>query len=103
MYFLLYNVKKGDEPVQRIPDKNKEIIWRIVDDEAVLLDPQQGKYYGLNPVGCSFWEKVDGVKSTAEIINLLLQEYRVERDVLAKDIEELICALESKSLLKFIS
>ena len=84
-----------------IPQKNSDIIWRNIIGEAVLLNPLDGSYFGLNIVGCSFWEKVDGEKTIEEIIDLLLQEYKVERDVLVSDIEEFVKSLENKGLISF--
>lgn len=85
----------------KIPVRNNNIIWREVKGEAVLLNPQEGRYFGLTKVACSFWDKVDGERTTGEIIDLLLKEYEVEKDVLTKDINELIDSLESGKLLSF--
>lgn len=87
--------------MRKIPVRNNNIIWREVKGEAVLLDPQEGRYFGLTKVACSFWDKVDGERTTGEIIDLLLKEYEVEKDVLTKDINELIDSLESGKLLSF--
>lgn len=87
--------------MRKIPVRNNNIIWREVKGEAVLLDPQEGRYFGLTKVACSFWDKVDGERTTGEIIDLLLEEYEVEKDVLTKDINELIDSLESGKLLSF--
>ena len=81
--------------------KNNNFIWRNIQGEAVLLNPADGKYYGLNAVGCSFWEKVDGERNEEDIINLLLEEFDVERGVLAQDINELVNDMESKEILLF--
>ncbi len=83
------------------PKKNSDIIWRNIKGEAVLLNLVDGSYFGLNTVGRSFWEKVDGEKTTEEIINLLLQEYKVERDVLVRDIEEFVGNLKDNGLISF--
>lgn len=85
--------------MKMIPKKNSDIIWRSIKGEAVLLNPVDGSYFGLNTVGSSFWEEVDGEKTMEEIINLLLQEYKVERDVLALDIEEFVDSLEDLGII----
>lgn len=84
-----------------IPMKNRDIIWRNMKGEAVLLNPADGSYFGLNSVGCSFWEKVDGQRTIEEIIDLLLMEYMVERDVLVRDIKEFVASVENKGLISF--
>lgn len=85
---------------KKIPKKNPDIIWKNVRGETVLLNPESGKYYGLNKVGCAFWEKVDGKKSVSEIADLLLDEFSVEKDRLLKDLEDLLTTLTENNLIK---
>ncbi|MGI6467583.1 MAG: PqqD family protein [Syntrophomonadaceae bacterium] len=83
----------------RVLIKNQDVIWREVDGETVLLNPVTGRYFGLNKVACSFWNKVDGKTTIDEIIDQMLEEYEVEREVLARDIEELVNTLTRFELL----
>lgn len=85
--------------VDLIPARNQELIWRNLDGEAVLLDPGNGKYFGMNEAGCSFWEKIDGKTTLADIIDLLLEEYKVERETLENDITELAVLLEKNDII----
>ena len=87
--------------MQKFPVRNKEIVWRNLEGEAVLLNPNSGKYYGLNEVGCSFWEKVDGNTSLETIIKQLLEEYDVERKTLEQDIDELATGLDNRKIISF--
>lgn len=87
--------------IKRIPVKNPEIVWRELEGEGVLLNPANGKYFGLNAVGLSMWEKVDGVRILEEIIALLLDEYVVERPVLERDIVEWAAQMNAAGLLSF--
>ncbi|PKN51757.1 MAG: PqqD family protein [Deltaproteobacteria bacterium HGW-Deltaproteobacteria-13] len=84
--------------MERIPKKNPDIIWKNVRGEIVLLNPVTGKYYGLNKVGCAFWEKIDGTKSLSDISALLLDEFNVEKERLLKDLEALIKTLTENKL-----
>ena len=88
--------------MKKIPVRNKEIVWRNLEGEAVLLNPHSGKYYGLNEVGCSFWEKVDGENSMETIIDLLLEEYAVDKKTLEQDLEELAQDLEEREIITFV-
>jgi hypothetical protein len=87
--------------MERVPKKNPEIIAKTVRGEMVLLNPVSGKYYGLNKVGCAFWEKVDGTRNLAEIISLLLEDFNVEREILTKDLEDLMKTLSENKLMTF--
>lgn len=79
--------------------KNQDVIWREVDGETVLLNPITGRYFGLNRVACTFWNKVDGKTTIDEIIDQMLDEYEVERQVLSQDIMELVDVLTEYELL----
>ena len=88
---------------KRIPRKNPDIVWEAMHKDAVLLEPSTGKYFGLNQVGRSFWQLVDGKTAMNDIIELLLNEYEVERVQLTADLAELTGLLESKGLLSWDS
>ena len=87
--------------LSRIPNQNQNIVWRNIQGEAVLLNRRDGRYFGLNAVGCSVWEKMDGVRTVAEIIQLLQDEYNVTEDVLTRDVLELIARMQTEGLLSF--
>jgi hypothetical protein len=79
--------------------KNQEFIWSELGGEAVLLNVTSGDYFGLNEVGLSFWEKVDGHSSMSQIVTRMLEEYEVEKAELARDLNELASQMESNGLL----
>ena len=85
--------------MDRVLKKNPDIIWKNVKGETVLLNPFSGKYYGLNKVGCAFWEKVDGKRNLSEIATLLLSEFNVEKETLLKDIDDLMKTLTENKLI----
>ena len=95
------NGKDGKQMLDRVPVKNEAVVWRELHGEAVLLNPGNGKYYGLNAVGLSMWEKVDGVRTLQEIAALLLDEYAVERASLEQDLLEWAGRMEENTLLSF--
>ena len=84
--------------MEKIPKKNPDIIWKNVKGEIVLLNPVSGKYYGLNKVGCAFWEKVDGKRNLSEITSSLLEDFNVEKERLVNDIEDLMKTLTGNNL-----
>ncbi|HUN54994.1 MAG TPA: PqqD family protein [Smithella sp.] len=84
--------------MERVLKKNPDIIWKDVKGETILLNPINGKYFGLNKVGCVFWEKIDGVRSLPDIAELLLGDFNVEKERLLKDLEDLIKTLQENNL-----
>ncbi len=87
--------------LSRIPSPNHNIMWRNIQGEVVLLDRHSGRYFGLNAVGCSVWVKLDGTRTVAEIIRLLLIEYNVKEDVLTRDVLELMDRMQTEGLVCF--
>jgi hypothetical protein len=84
--------------MEKVPKKNPDIISKNVKGEIVLLNSVSGKYYGLNKVGCAFWEKIDGKRNLSEITALLFDEFNVEKERLIKDIDELMSTLTENKL-----
>jgi len=79
--------------------KNPDIKWKEVDGEIVLLNFKTGGCFGLQAVGASFWEMVDGNRSLEDIVTALLDEYDVEETSLTQDIRELLAEMREKELI----
>lgn len=60
------------------PCRAHSVVSRLLDGEAVLVHPAQGRVRVLNQVGARIWELADGERSVEEIARLLAQEYEVE-------------------------
>ncbi|NLA27362.1 MAG: PqqD family protein [Firmicutes bacterium] len=88
--------------LKQVPVKNPDVVWRDLEGEGVLLNPVDGKYFGLNAVGLSVWDRMDGKCTLEKIVTLLLEEYEVERPVLEKDIVELASQMAAGGLITFI-
>ena len=63
--------------LESYPVPNPNVIGRVVDDEAVLVLPEQGKVKVLNEVGARIWSLVDGKRSVREIAAEICREYQV--------------------------
>ena len=71
-----------------VPQQAPAVVSRLIDGEAVLVHPGQGKVRVLNPVGARLWELADGVRTAGDIAQIIAGEYevdlvRAEADVLA--------------------
>jgi len=60
------------------PCRAHSVVSRLLDGEAVLVHPAQGRVRVLNGVGARIWSLVDGKRSIEEIARLLAQEYEVD-------------------------
>lgn len=68
-------------------------------DEAVLLDANSGRYYGLNELGARIFDLAKNTASVEEIKEALLQEYKVEAARLEADLLAFLREMEQKKLI----
>ncbi|WP_456408253.1 PqqD family protein [Thiolapillus sp.] len=59
-----------------------------VGGEGVILRQDEGEILVVNEVAIRFVELIDGDKDLNELTDLLFQEYDVEKNTLAADLEE---------------
>ncbi len=93
----------------RIPADNdcwqldSRVRYRKVLDEAVLIHQERAAVMVLNETAHSFLECCREQLSFAESVDRLMEEYEVERGVLAEDLAECIAELEHKGVISPIS
>ena len=79
---------------------SKDVLTQELQDETVLLDLDSENYFGLDSVGTRIWQLLNEGQDEVAIVNTLLDEYEVEREVLEKDIAELLGRLNEAGLIK---
>ncbi len=80
-----------------IPDN---VMFRELEGEAVILDLDSERYFGLDAVGTRMWHLLTSCESIDQAHGALLEEFEVDADTLKADIEELVEDLISKHLLE---
>jgi hypothetical protein len=68
--------------------------------EVVILDLDEGLYFGLNPVGVRIWELLKEPKSVEQIQATLLEEYDVEAVVCHRELLSLLDQLAAHGLVE---
>jgi len=76
-----------------------EVMFTDVDREYVLLHAARGEYFSLNEMGRTMFDLIKTKKSRSEVIKSILNQYDVDREVVATDLEELIQSLVASDLL----
>lgn len=77
-----------------------EVVSRIVDGEAVLLDLATASYFGLNEVGSRVWQHLTAGKTFAEIRDALIAEFDAPAEIVARDVSALLDELTAKGLVQ---
>ena len=83
---------------RHVISKSKHVVTRVVDGEAVIVEPQKGMVNVINTVGSRIWELLDGKHTVAEIANVIADEYEVSPEQALSDTMEFIEDIESKRL-----
>lgn len=81
------------------------LLYRELDGETVVLDPDRGTYYGLNEVGTAIWRALqvsDDPRPLDEVHAELLRDYEVEAEELWNDLLALIRELDERGLVDVV-
>ena len=70
--------------------RNEEIIFTELDDAVVMMNPDTGIYYELDPVGTRIWSLLKDVSSVPRLCDELVREYDVAQEVCRRDVLEFI-------------
>jgi len=73
---------------------------RELDGEAVLLNLDSEKYFGLDEVGTSMINALTSGNTVEKACESLLEQYTVDPDTLKSDMDQLIEKLLEKGLIK---
>jgi len=65
--------------------RQKDVAWRMIDGEAVIITPVDSTMHSLNDVGTRIWELLTGDRSLKEVAVMLLAEFDVDKDRAEKD------------------
>ena len=65
--------------------QNPKTAYRILEGEAVIVDPSSSMLYSLNPIATLIWEESSQGTTMEEIVNRVMDEFEVERTVAERD------------------
>jgi len=79
--------------------RNPELISSDVDGEKVMMNVENGEYFGLDSVGSRIWELIEKPTEVDKLIESLLKEFEVDRKECEADTLEFLNQLLEKKLL----
>jgi len=65
---------------------SQTVFSQDIEGEMVLLDMHSEHYFGLDEVGTSIWYAMEETERLDEMLELLLVQYEVDKDILQKDV-----------------
>ena len=78
--------------------KNPALAWREIDEETVIISPNESIMHELNETGSFLWRNIDGKRSVAELAELLAENYEVTAEVALTDTEALLEEMSARKL-----
>lgn len=85
--------------------KKGEFVTRSIAGETLVV-PVRGQVgdlnaiYNLNEVGAFIWERIDGRKSVTQVVQAVLEEFKVALEQAEKETSEFIAALEAAGMIE---
>jgi hypothetical protein len=77
-----------------------DVVSCDLDGEAAILNINDGVYYGLDPIGAKIWNLIQKPKILFEVIEIICDEYDVDKDRCTDDILDLIKDLIENGLVR---
>lgn len=90
--------------LNKIPKKNEELAWQVIDGEAIVIDldsqPEEGeKLQIFNETATKIWGLIDGKKSVKDIIKKIIKEYEIDSEKAKFQVKSLIKNMINKKLI----
>lgn len=79
--------------------QNRKAACRVINGEAVIVDPSTSRLYSLNPIATLIWEMTSEKACVEDIVEKILEEFEVEREVVERDCEKFVSDFADKGLL----
>lgn len=75
-----------------------DVVFEVLDGEAILLHMSDGTYYRLNKTGTRVWELLEREPDRAKIVAVIADEFDAPAEAIAADVDALLADLQSKGL-----
>ncbi len=85
------------------PAHNPLLAWREIEEEIVIISPEDSLLHELNVTASFVWNHLNGERDAEAIAQLLAAEYDVTPEYALADTLELLAQLAEKRLLRAAS
>jgi hypothetical protein len=88
-------VKLTDTPV-----RNDDNAVRQIEDTVFVMNPDTSELHSFNEVGRRIWELVDGSRTVATIVEVIIEEFEIDAQTAESDALEFLGVLLDKDLVR---
>lgn len=83
-----------------MPRPSKDVVYRELGDESVLVHLATNRIYALNPTAARFWSLLSSGRDRDEIERVLLDEFEVTETEVRAEIDRLAASLREEGLVE---
>jgi len=80
--------------------RSERFAWRVIEDEAVLVDRDEAGVLRLNPIATEIWQALDGSRSITGIIDQIHQSFDVDRKTAENDVLRFVKELVNREMVE---
>ena len=88
--------------LERIPRQREDVAGRVIGGEAVVITPGDSHVHELDPVATFVWERCDGSRSGADLVEQVVESFEVERERATRDVDALLQVFLEKGLVELL-
>jgi hypothetical protein len=87
------------QPEQVLRVRDRDLAWRLVEGEVIVLDLHRSEYLAVNRSGAALWSMLaDGV-TRSQLVGHLVEHYGLDGSQAEADVQEFVVSLEDRHLL----
>jgi len=80
--------------------RSERFAWRVIEDEAVLVDQDEEEVLRLNPIATEIWQALDGSRTVTAIIDQIHQCFDVDRTTAEHDVLRFVKELVRREMVE---
>ena len=82
--------------------RRADLISADMDGDVVMLDVENGKYFGLNAVGAQIWEAIETPQNVSDVCTAIEQAFEVSRSICETDTLAILKDMHDRDMLHII-
>lgn len=87
-------------PLEKYIVRKKDVLWRMLDNEAFIISVDGNKIHTLNTLGSFIWQLTEGKNTVQQMVNLICERFEVSEKVAQSDANEFIEKLLNQGLVE---
>lgn len=88
--------------MSRIIKRHPDAAWRKLDEQIVVVAPENGTLHLFNTTAGFLWEQLENERGESELSQALCSEFETTTDTARKDVEEFVSEMIEKKVIESI-